>query len=165
MPDAPNAQFCLRCGQPLATFTDGKDYDRQRLRCAACGWIFYNNPTPVVGAIVEHDGHIVLARNQGWPEGMYGLVTGFLEADETPEAGILREIKEELDLTAEIVSFIGVYAFAQRNELIIAYHARATGVITVAAELAGIKRVLPEKLRPWPFGTGLAVEDWLKRRG
>jgi len=161
MPDAPNARFCLRCGHALASHHDG---ERERLRCVDCGWIFYDNPTPVVAALVEHEGHVILARNQGWPDGMYGLVTGFLEARETPEVGVLRELKEELDLDGEIVSQLGVYTFAQRNELIVAFHVRATGTITVAPELAGIKRVLPEKLRPWPFGTGLAVSDWLARR-
>jgi len=31
-------------------------------------------------------------------------------------------------------------------------------------ELAEIKHVSPEKLRPWPLGTGPAVKDWLERR-
>jgi hypothetical protein len=31
-------------------------------------------------------------------------------------------------------------------------------------ELADVRRVAPDRLRPWDFGTGLAVADWLKRR-
>jgi NAD+ diphosphatase len=158
------AAHCLRCGAALAAFHDG---ERDRLRCSAdgCGWIHYGNPTPVVAALVEHDGDIVLARNHGWPEKLYGLVSGFLEAAETPEAGALREVREELGLVdAEIVSLIGVYAFELRNEVIVAYHVRARGPIQVGSELAGIKRVAPDRLRPWPMGTGLAVRDWLARR-
>jgi NADH pyrophosphatase NudC (nudix superfamily) len=162
---AKEPRFCEQCGGALARArVDGEPDGRERLRCAACGFIRYENPTPVVAAIVEHDGHIILARNVGWPEGMYGLVTGFLERDESPEEGVLREVREELGLAGEIASLVGVYPFAQRNELIVAYHVRATGAITVGAELAGIKRVPVEKLRAWPFGTGLAVRDWLARR-
>jgi NADH pyrophosphatase NudC (nudix superfamily) len=159
------ARFCQRCGGPLARArVDGELDGRERLCCAACGFVLYDNPTPVVAAIVEHEGDVILARNVGWPEGMYGLVTGFLERDETPEEGVRREVREELGLEGEIVALVGVYTFAPRNELIVAYHLRASGPITVGPELAGIKRVPVEKLRPWPFGTGLAVRDWLARR-
>jgi len=159
------ARFCQRCGGPLARARVDGDHDgRERLRCAACGFVLYENPTPVVAAIVEHEGHVILARNVGWPEGMYGLVTGFLERDETPEEGVLREVREELGVDGELVALVGVYAFPQRNELIVAYHVRAAGPVTPGPELAGIKRVPVARLRPWPFGTGLAVRDWLARR-
>lgn len=129
-----------------------------------CGFVHWDNPLPVVAAIVEHEGAVILARNHGWPEKMYGLVTGFLERGESPEHGVVREVHEELGLDAEVAGFVGVYPFVQRNELIVAYHLTATGTIELGEELAGIKRVAPERLRPWPFGTGLAVSDWLAAR-
>jgi NADH pyrophosphatase NudC (nudix superfamily) len=49
-----------------------------------CGYAHWNNPLPVVAAIVELDGKILLARNAAWPEGMFALITGFLENGETP---------------------------------------------------------------------------------
>ena len=157
------AAFCERCSGPLAPFVEE---GRERARCGACGFVVYGNPTPVVTAIVEHeDEHVVLARGRGWPEKMFGLVTGFLEAGETPEAGVLREVAEELGLRAEVVALVGVYAFPMRNELIVAYHVRASGPIVVGEELEEIKRVPIARLRPWPFGTGEAVRDWLGRRG
>lgn len=155
------ARHCLRCGAALQPRTES---GRERLGCPECGWIYYGNPLPVVAALVEHEGDVILVQNQGWPATWYGLVTGFLEAGETPEAGVLRELKEELDLDGEIVSFIGVYGFEARNELILAWHVQASGTITVGEELAGYKRVTPEKLRPWSMGTGHAVRDWLERR-
>lgn len=166
---ARTAKFCAMCGGPLSEWTDE---DRTRMRCSACGHVVYGNPTPVVAAIVEHresdadvgPAHVLLARGVGWPEKMFGLITGFLEANETPEAGVLREVKEELSLDAEVVSLVGAYAFEQRNELIVAYHVRATGTPSPSHELEAIKRVAVEKLRPWPFGTGHAVADWLARR-
>lgn len=155
------AKFCLRCGGALSSRPEA---GRERPVCAACGWVYYGNPTPVVAALLEHDGEIVLVQNKGWPATWYGLVTGFLEAGETPEAGLLREVEEELGLSAEIVSWIGCYSFEMRNEIILAWHVRATGEIRVGEELAGYKRVSPERLRPWPMGTGHAVRDWLARR-
>lgn len=154
-------RFCPQCATPLG---DLREEGRDRKACPkpGCGFIHYGNPTPVVGGIVEHEGAVILVRAHGWPEKLYGLVTGFLEAGETPEQGMLRELKEELGLEGEIVSLVGAYSFELRNELIVAYHVRARGELKLGAELAGYKRVAPEKLRPWDFGTGLAVRDWLK---
>jgi NADH pyrophosphatase NudC (nudix superfamily) len=151
-------KHCPACAAPLATRAEDG-----RLACA-CGFIHWDNPVPVVAAIVEHEGQVILARNKDWPEKMYGLVTGFLEKDEAPEDGVKREVKEELDLDATAAYLVGLYPFARRNELIIAYHVPAVGTVRLNEELADIRRIAPEKLRPWDFGTGLAVADWLKRR-
>ena len=154
-------QYCLQCGTLLGEREDG---GLPRPACPNCDYVFYDNPAPVVAALVEHEGNVILARNKGWPETWYGLVTGFLERDETAETGVLRELKEELGLDGEIVSLIGVYSFFRMNQLIVAYHVRAEGTITLGDELAGYKRVPPDKLRPWPMGTGQAVSDWLAAR-
>jgi len=73
-------------------------------------------------------------------------------------------VREELGLRGEVVSFIGAYPFAEMNQIILAYHVRAHGEIALGEELAGVKAVPPDKLRPWPLGTGHAVRDWLERR-
>lgn len=157
-------RFCPACAKDLVPRTAG---GHARLACPreGCGYVFYDNPLPVVAAVVEHGETVLLVRNKGWPEKWYGLVSGFLERGETPEAGILREIKEEVGLGGEIVSFIGAYAFVEMNQVILAYHVRAHGEIHIGDELAGVKAVPPDKLRPWPLGTGRAVRDWLTARG
>ena len=156
--------FCPWCA---ARLVERESAGRTRLCCAAegCGYVCYDNPLPVVAALVEHEGEVILARNKGWPAGWFGLVTGFLERDETPEEGILRELREELGLSGEIVRLIGVYPFVQRNEVIVAYHVRASGTVALGEEIESIKRIDPAKLRPWPFGTGQAVADFLAQRG
>jgi NADH pyrophosphatase NudC (nudix superfamily) len=92
------------------------------------------------------------------------LITGFLEKGETPEDGILREVREELGLEGEIAGFVGYYPFLQRNQLILAFHVKAEGDMVLGDELEEIRAVPPERLRPWPYGTGHAVADWLKKR-
>jgi len=156
--------FCLRCGQPLQP-ADVNGRLRQRCVAAGCGYVHWDNPVPIVAAIVELDGTIILARNKSWPEKMYGLITGFLEKGETPDAAIRREVQEELGLDAVAAHFIGNYAFFEMNQLILAYHVPARGKITLGEELADIKRVPVERLKPWTLGTGPAIRDWLARRG
>ncbi|MGB0211278.1 NUDIX domain-containing protein [Algiphilus sp.] len=154
--------YCPRCAQPLE---DGERGEVMRRVCpdTSCGFVHWDNPTPVVAAIVEHEGEIILAHNRSWPPKWYGLITGFLEASETPEDGVAREVAEELALTAEAVCFVGHYDFPQMNQLIIAYHVLATGEIRLNEELDDYKRLPPERVRPWPGGTGRAVADWLAR--
>ena len=160
-------KYCPVCASPLAPVAADDDEDRRRLVCSSetCEYTFYDNPVPVVAALVEHGETVLLVRNKGWPESWYGLVSGFLEKGESPEDGVLREVKEEVGLRGEIVSFIGAYSFFEMNQLILAYHVRGQGEIQIGSELAGIRAVPPDKLRPWPLGTGHAVRDWLASRG
>ena len=154
-------KFCPRCAKPLALGGYG---GAQRLGCD-CGFVHWDNPLPVVAAIVEHEGGVILARNKAWPDPkMFGLITGFLEKGETAEAAVVREVREELSLDATAVHFVGLYPFERRNELIIAFHVPATGEVKLNEELADYRRIAPEKLRPWDFGTGLALRDWLAQR-
>ncbi|MFH1243311.1 MAG: NUDIX domain-containing protein [Pseudomonadota bacterium] len=156
-------KFCPWCGKELVTAqVDG----RARLGCSSdeCDYVFWENPTPVVASITELDGDVVLVRNKGWPEKMFGLVTGFLEKGETPQDGVLREVKEELGLEGEIESFVGYYSFFEMNQLILAFHVKAQGEIVKGKELDQIKLISPERLRPWRFGTGLAIKKWLDAR-
>ena len=158
--------FCIVCGRPLATQSEPLEPEKARLRCsdAACGWTFYDNPVPVVAAVVEYEGDVVLVRNLDWPGNWFGLVTGFLERGETPAEAVLRELKEELGLDGELVEFLGSYGFPEMNQVILAWHVRAAGTLVMGAELAAYKRVPLDKLRPWPMGTGKAVADFLARR-
>jgi len=57
-----------------------------------------------------------------------------------------------------------VYSFFKMNQVIMAYHVRAEGAITLGDELTDYKHVPPDALRPWPMGTGEAVRDWLAAR-
>ena len=159
-------QFCPRCKTALVARELG---GRARQACPReeCGFVAWDNPVPVVAAIVERNGEVVLVRNIGRPEGWYGLVAGFLEKGEHPEAGIRREIDEEIGLAVEKLTFLGIYPFELRNQIIFAYHALpAPGEIRLAVdEIAGYRSVPIERLRPWSRGTGPALRDWLATRG
>jgi len=159
-------RFCPQCTSPLL---DEPVDGAQRLRCpdVACGFVHWDNPVPVVAAIVEHEGDIILARNAAWPVPFYALITGFLEKhDPSPEEAVLREVKEELGLDAvQPATFVGHYAFPKKNQLIMAYHVVAKGTITLNEELVDYKRIPPQKLRYWPAATGLALRDWLLSQG
>jgi len=157
----PDYRFCPRCATEL-TVSDVAG--RGRKVCPACGCTHWNNPAPVVAGLVQVGDLILLARNAAWPGRFFALITGFLEADETPEQGIAREVKEETNLDVEHSSLIGVYDFTRKNELIVAYHVIASGEVRLSEELVEYRMVPPERLKPWRAGTGLAVADWMRAR-
>jgi NADH pyrophosphatase NudC (nudix superfamily) len=155
--------FCPACAAPLA---DAVVNGEPRRACGAgCGFVHYDNPTPVIAAIVEYENAVVLARNAAWPRHFYGLITGFLERGESPQQCAVREVKEELNLDAETPTLIGVYPFERMNQVIIAFHVPASGTIALNEELDDFKLVAPQDCRVWPAGTGLALRDWLRGRG
>ena len=155
-------RFCPQCATPLERRIAG---ERERAACPACGWVHWDNPAPVVAAVIEYEGRVLLARNAAWPPKMFALVTGFLERDETPQAAVAREVKEETNLDTRASSLIGVYDFARKNELIIAYHVVAEGTVQLSQELVDYRLIEPAKVRPWPAATGLALADWMRARG
>ena len=78
--------FCPACATALARLERVEDGGlTTRLRCPSCDWTHWNNPTPVLAAIVEYRGQVLLARNAAWQHKMYALITGFMEADESPQ--------------------------------------------------------------------------------
>lgn len=164
-----DTRFCPNCAtglQPATLDEDGGP--KTRLRCPACGWTHWNNPTPVLAAVIEladRDGQLLLARNAAWPGKYFGLITGFMEAGETPHEGITREVMEETSLTVDSLSIIGAYDFQRMNQVIIAYHAVARGEIKLSPELVEYKLFTPETVKCWPAGTGYALADWLTSRG
>jgi NAD+ diphosphatase len=163
------ARFCQQCGTALQLIELAEDGGpKQRLRCPACGWTHWNNPTPVLAAVVEctdRGGRILLARNAAWAGRMFALITGFMEAGETAQQGITREVAEETNLQVHALSLIGVYDFQRMNQVIICFHAQATGDIKLSPELAEYKLFAPADVRCWPAGTGHAMADWLRSRG
>ncbi len=156
-------KFCPMCTAPLAKNEEGY----QGCTNTECNFVHYENPTPVVGAIVEYEeSSVILVQNVGWPSHWYGLVTGFLEKHEHPDEAVLREIEEEIGLKAELIEFRGHYDFKQMNQIIMIYHVKASGPITKGEELADYKVIPIEKAKGWGAATGIALDKWLlEKRG
>jgi NAD+ diphosphatase len=162
-------RFCPQCATPLALRSEEEDGGpKQRLRCPACSFTHWNNPTPVLAAVItcaDRDNQILLARNAAWPHRMFALITGFMEAGESPEEGIKREVMEETSLQVQSLSLLGVYEFLRMNQVIIAFHAVAQGEVKLSPELAEYKLYTPQTVRCWPAGTGYALAEYLRRMG
>jgi NAD+ diphosphatase len=159
-------RFCPACAAPLILQSQMEDGgEKARLRCTACDYTHWNNPTPVLAAVVEYQGKILLARNAAWSGEKFALITGFMEAGETPEGGIAREIAEETNLQTSALKLLGVYDFQRMNQVIIAYHAVCHGEVRLSPELVDYRLYAFEDVLCWPAGTGYALADFLTSRG
>ncbi len=167
--EQPVWRHCPLCASALEWRVEQEDGGpTRRLRCSACSFVHWNNPTPVLAAIVQcsdRDDRVLLARNAAWARPFHGLITGFMEAGETPEQGIRREIAEETSLQVESLALVGVHDFQRMNQVLITYHARAHGEIRLSPELVDFKLVAPADLLCWPAGTGQALALWLRSQG
>lgn len=102
-------RFCGRCGGLLASTRQPND-DRPRAVCTVCGRIRYRNAKPCAGALVEHQGRLLLVKRAIEPYfGYWDIPGGFLEADEHPQAGAVREVREETGLSVHLTSLFGIY--------------------------------------------------------
>jgi 8-oxo-dGTP diphosphatase len=91
----PARRFCPFCGQPNRKVVAGR-----HRKCPACGLHDWRNPAPAVGCAILRPGkagpEILLSRRAGPPKkGQWDLVGGFLDAGETPEEAVRREVEEE----------------------------------------------------------------------
>lgn len=157
-------KYCPLCKCELSDRTVG---GRIRLACPAteCRFVHWNNPIPVVAGLVEWRGAYLLARVAGWPAGIFSFLTGFVEEGEAPEVAVIREVEEELGLTARNVQLIGHLPLRQLNQLIIAYSVRATGNVSLSEELAETQCMSAAELAQFDFGplelTRDIVHAWL----
>ena len=159
-------EFCPRCAGRFETRII-KEGDPERLRCPDCGFVFYQGPKLVAGAIFEMDEEIVLVQRDIEPG--YGLWTfpgGFVEQGERAEAAAEREVLEECGLRIEAGGIIGLYSYEDQIPAIAVFHARVTGGEPAPLDETMDVRSFPRGELPWSAlafpSTEQALKDYLR---
>ena len=160
---------CTNCGGTLELGPIPGE-ERPRLACVACGHIAYVNPRLVVTTFPVTDvGDMVLIRRGLEPgRGLWAQPGGFLEVDETPTEGAIRETLEETGLVVAPGEIIGLYARLEAAVVVLAYEARIVGgTMRTSPEALEVRAFAPEAI-PWTDiafkTTWWALVDWLARR-
>lgn len=115
--------------------------DRMRLLCPDCGYVAYENPKIVVGSVARWDGRVLLCRRAIEPRrGFWTLPAGYLELNETPEQGAMREAWEEARARLALDGLLAVYSIPRISQIQLIYRARLTSPeISVGPESAEVR--------------------------
>lgn len=98
---------------------------QERLVCAGCGHVVYENPKIVVGAVVDHAGAVLLCRRAIPPrQGFWTLPAGYLELGETLQEGALRETWEEARARITLDGILGVFSISRIEQVHVIFRAR-----------------------------------------
>ncbi len=151
--------FCSDCGGVLET-RQIVAHEASRRVCTRCGRIHYRNAKPCAEVLVVRDGRVLLVRRAFEPgKGKWDIPGGFLEADEHPEAGALRELREETGLEIAVTGLLGIYLDGyfygpeddDTTTLNLCYLAAATGEPVAADDAVAVGWFAPDEL-PGPDG-------------
>ncbi|HEY6513422.1 MAG TPA: NAD(+) diphosphatase [Burkholderiaceae bacterium] len=111
-------RHCGVCGTPT-TLQAG---ERAR-KCPACGHTAYPRLSPAIMALVWREGEILLARSPHYVPGVYSALAGFVEAGESLEQCLHREVAEEVGVQVGNLRYYGSQSWPFPHSLMVAYTA------------------------------------------
>ncbi len=125
-------RYCGACATP----TERAPGERC-MKCPNCGHTAYPRISPAMMVLIRKEKSILLARNVAAPAGRFSALAGFLEAGESIEEAVHREVFEEVGLKVHQLRYFGSQPWSFPHSLMIAY---------VAEYLSGDIRVDPSEI-------------------
>ncbi|WP_243697016.1 NAD(+) diphosphatase [Labedella endophytica] len=112
------SRFCANCGAE----TEVRNAGWMRA-CPRCGVDHFPRTDPAVIVRIVHEERILLGSSALWPAGRYSLLAGFVEAGESLEAAVLREVEEESGMRLATPIYLGSQPWPFPRSLMFGYHA------------------------------------------
>jgi len=158
-------QFCGRCGTAMVDHA----HDRAK-HCPGCRLINYPRLSPSIIVLVTKGEEMLLARNAAWPNGMYSTLAGFVEAGESIEQTVHREVFEEVGLRVKNLEYFGSQSWPFPNSLMLGFHAEYAGgeIVCQEDEIADAQWFKPDGLPQIPPKTAISgwlIQEFLDRSG
>jgi NAD+ diphosphatase len=118
-----NTQFCGRCGKRCVD--SQKDISRI---CSSCGNSIFPKISPAVIVLITDDkDRILLAHNKNFKNDMYSLLAGFVEAGESLEQTVMREVKEEVNIDVNSIQYIHSQSWPFPDSIMLGFKANYAG--------------------------------------
>ncbi len=115
-------RFCGRCGTALVAHH--QDLARA---CPRCELVQYPRISPCIIVLVRRGDQCLLARSGRFPPGRFSTLAGFIEAGETAEAAVKREIREEVGIEVENLQFFASQSWPFPHQLMLGFFADYAG--------------------------------------
>ncbi len=152
-------RFCGKCG----SLTQDLSGERAKV-CPKCGFISYPRICPAVITAVFKDNKILLAHARSFKGDIHSLIAGFVEAGETLEEAVEREIMEEIGIKVKNVEYWGSQPWPYPNSLMLGFTAEyESGEINVdGVEISHADWYDVENLPELPSKVSIArkIIDW-----
>ena len=159
-----NNQFCGVCGTKM------KMHETERAMFCECNNVLvYPRISPCVIVLVTRGEELLLAHNKNFPGTFYSTLAGFIEAGESAESAIHREIFEEVKVKVQNIKYFGSQSWPFPSQLMLGYHAEyLEGNITPDGEEIDLADWFHDKDLPnVPTGnisiSGQLIESYLEK--
>lgn len=157
-----NHQFCSRCGEPT-----NPHLSDSAMVCGACGYTQYPRISPCIITLVIRGEEALLARNAKFPEGFFSCLAGFIEAGESAEQAVHREVHEEVSVSLGELTYYGSQSWPFPHALMLGYHSEYAGGAIQEDQVEIVEagwfhyQNLPQVPRPGSISREL-IEAWVK---
>ena len=156
-------RFCGRCGAPTELAASERAY-----RCPRCELPFYPRIAPAVIVLVEREGQALLAHGTNFPKKRYSTLAGFVEAGESLEEAVHREVLEEVGVTLKDLRYFGSQPWPFGRSLMMGFTARWAGgeLKPDPKEIVDARWFHPHELPELPPKISIAhqlISAWLAR--
>lgn len=118
---------CPRCG----SLTDPVAAGHAR-HCPVDGSEHFPRVDPaVIMLVTDSDDRCLLAHNRQWPRRRVSILAGFVEAGESAEQAVVREVGEETGITVGQVRYLGSQPWPMPRSLMLGFRALASGDLDI----------------------------------
>ena len=154
-------RFCGHCGNSTEFSTN----ETARV-CPACGARFYPRIMPAVIIAISKGDEILLAHNHKFKEGLYSLIAGFVEAGESLEEAVAREIYEEVHIKVRNIKYFDSQSWPFPQSLMLGFTAEyaAGEIIADGREIIDAKWFTVDNLPLLPSGDSISrrlIDDFI----
>ena len=113
-----NNQFCGSCGSKM-----NKHETERAMFCECNNLLVYPRISPCIIVLVTKGEQLLLAHNKNFPGTFYSTLAGFIEAGESAESAIHREIYEEVKVNVKNIQYFGSQSWPFPSQLMLGFHA------------------------------------------
>ena len=113
-------RFCGCCGAEMKPHANAAE---RAFVCPSCGYASYPRITPAVIALVTKGDRVLLQRNTHYKGVVWSLVAGFVDAGESLEDAVRREIREEASIEVRDVRYFGSQTWPYPSNIMIGFRA------------------------------------------
>lgn len=137
----------------------------ERMVCAKCDWIHYENPRIIVTGFCIWEDQILLCRRAIGPRrGFWTLPGGFMEIGETMHEGAAREVREEAGSIVSMDSLLATYTIARIGQVHMVFLAKMDSADYSIGEESLDVRLFPLQHESLPWDElAFPVNEWALR--